>query len=590
MSANRTAAPKVSAPSLGEDVAQRQEGGPVSGVSIRPQPLLDGVRYPDEDRLRAYLDAGVLGRETLIGAFRDTFQRHAERTALAGPDGHMTFAELDERSERLGAALLELGMRPLDAALFQSGNSQELLVAFFGALKAGIIPICALQAFRRLEVGYLANLAQARMHLVQGDDPRFDDVTFAQEMQREAPSLEFVVQARGERREGAHRIEDLIENMPLEAARAQLAQVRHDPFQVAVFQLSGGTTGVPKIIPRFHNEYLYNMQAVARANGYTQDDVLFFPTPFMHNLNMGCYFGPILLQGGMVTVVRDLSPESLCGLVRDYTPTWFGVAGPILQRILPELVKANPEEKARRKFIAPKNAPGLARVTGSPAYHIFGMTEGVIMFTHDEDPESVRVDGVGRPVCAHDEVRIVEPGTETDLPDGQTGEALFRGAYTIRGYYRSEREDVTRFTADGFYRSGDLMRRECIDGRHYYFFQGRIKDVVDRGGEKINAEEVETVLNRHPAVLASAVVGMPDKVYGERACAYVVLREGNPALTLPALCAWLEAEGLAKFKWPERLEVIDELPLTASGKLSKKILRDRIAAQLAGETAAPVKE
>ncbi len=559
-------------------------------TSLRPAKLLEGVRYPDEDRLRRYIDAGVLTHETLVDAFGRTFSRHAQRTALAGPDGQMSFAELDERSDRLGAALLDMGMRPLDSALFQAGNSQELLVAFFAALKAGIIPICALQAFRRLEVGYLANLAGARLHLVQGDDPRFDDVAFAIEMQQEVPSVAYVVQTRGAAREGAPSVDALIAAMSHERAREILAQVRHDPFQVAVFQLSGGSTGVPKIIPRFHNEYLYNMRAVARFNRYTEDEVLFFPTPFMHNLNMGCYFGPVLLQGGMVTVVRDLSPESLSGLVRDYAPTWFGVAGPILQRILPELVRGTPEAKARRKFVTPKNAPGMSRVTGSPAYHIFGMTEGVIMFTGDDDPDLVRTEGVGRPVCAFDEVRIVEPGTDRPVVDGEAGEALFRGAYTIRGYYRSEREDVNRFTSDGFYRSGDLMSSEVIAGRRYYFFKGRIKDVVDRGGEKINAEEVESVLNRHPAILASAVVGMPDRVYGERACAFVVLREGAADLTLSALCTWIESEGLAKFKWPERLEIIPELPLTASGKLSKPILRERIAALVAATPATSLKE
>lgn len=557
---------------------------------IRPSILLEGVRYPDEGRLREYLRAGVLTRETLTDGFRASFARHAQRVALAGPDGEMTYAELDERSERLAAAFLALGLRPLDRAIFQCGNSQELLLAFFAALKAGIIPICALQAFRRLEISYLGNLAEARMHLVMGDDERFDDVAFAREMQAEVRSLAYIVQARGERREGASRVDDLIAAMPLAEARERLAQVRLDPFQVAVFQLSGGSTGVPKIIPRFHNEYLYNMRAVARDRGYTEDEVLFFPTPLMHNLNMGCFFGPILLGGGLVTVTRDIGAESLCALVRDHAPTWFGVAGPILQRILPELARGTPEQKARRKFIAPKNAGGLARVTGSPAYHIFGMTEGVIMFTHDDDPEDVRQEGVGRPVCAHDEVRIVEPGTETPVPDGVAGEALFRGPYTIRGYYKSEREDANRFTSDGFYRSGDLMAARTYDGVRHYFFKGRIKDVVDRGGEKINAEEVESVLNRHPAVLASAVVGMPDRIYGERACAFVVLRPGHDTLALPALCAWLEREGLAKFKWPERLELIDELPLTASGKLSKQILRERIAAMVADARSAAITE
>lgn len=205
------------------------------------------------------------------------------------------------------------------------------------------------------------------------------------------------------------------------------------------------------------------------------------------------------------------------------------------------------------------------------------------MFAREGDNASVLESSVGRPVSVHDEVRIVAPGTDAEVPVGEIGEALFRGPYTIRGYYRSEAEDAGRFTPDGFYRSGDLMRCELHEGRRYYYFCGRIKDVVDRGGEKINAEEVENVLNGHPAILTSAVVAMPDPVYGERVCAFVIARGEGAALTLPAVCGYLQEVGLAKFKWPERLEVVDEFPLSASGKLSKKALRSQIAATLEAE-------
>ncbi|MCY1283832.1 2,3-dihydroxybenzoate-AMP ligase [compost metagenome] len=144
---------------------------------------------------------------------------------------------------------------------------------------------------------------------------------------------------------------------------------------------------------------------------------------------------------------------------------------------------------------------------------------------------------------------------------------------------------MTRFTADGFYRSGDLMSSRVVDGRRYYFFCGRIKDVVDRGGEKINAEELENVINLHPAVLACAVVGMPDRIYGERVCAFIVPKPPATSLSLPQLTQYLQEAGLAKFKWPERLEIVGEFPLTASGKLSKALLREQIIQTLEAEAA-----
>lgn len=554
--------------------------------TIRPKITLPGVRYPNETRLRDYLAAGVLGTQSLNSALREAFAYHAEKPALVGPEAEFTYAQFDELTDRFGAALLKLGAQPLDRVILQCGNCNELLIAFIGCLKASLIPLCALQAFRRHEIEYLGNLCEAAIHVVQGDDARFDDVAFASEMRALVPSLKITVQARGTERGEAVTLWSLIEATSADDARELLARIEDDPFQVAVFQLSGGTTGVPKIIPRFQNEYLYNMQAVAAWNGYTGDDVLFMPTPFMHNMNMVCFFGPILLAGGRVTVCPDISVETLSAVVDRYEPTWFGLAGPILSRVAEQMKRASPEIKARRKLMGPKNAPRLREMLGSPCYHIFGMTEGVIMFAQEGDPAYALDESVGRPVSAWDEVKIVEPGSEKEVPDGETGEALFRGPYTIAGYYKSEKDDVHRFTTDGFYRSGDLMMAQIIDGKRYFFFRGRTKDVVDRGGEKINAEELENVINRCEHVHASAVVGMPDPVYGERVCAFVVPDPIGSTLTLAELTTFLESEGLAKYKWPERLELITEFPLTASGKLSKVLLRKQLIERLQNEGAA----
>ncbi|MFM0019458.1 AMP-binding protein [Paraburkholderia azotifigens] len=554
-------------------------------IKFRPKELLQGVRYPDADRLARYMEDGILGSQSLRAALRESFRVNAHRKALVGPEGEFTYEQFDDLTDRFGAALLRQGARPLDPVILQCGNCNELLIAFIGCLKAGLIPLCALQAFRKHEISYLGNLSEAVVHVVQGDDPRFDDVAFAQEMQDSIPSLRITVQARGEKRGKAETLWSLVDGMDRAEARRLLEVIPDDPFQVVVFQLSGGTTGVPKIIPRFQNDYLLNMREVAKWNGYHEDDVLFMPTPFMHNMNMACFFGPMLLVGASITVCPDIRQETLCSVIERYRPTWFGLAGPILSRVADQMRTATKEEKQRRKLIGPKNAPRLRELLGSPCYHIFGMTEGVIMFAHPSDQQSVLDESVGRPVCAFDEVRIVEPGTETDLPDGEVGEALFRGPYTIRGYYKSEKEDIHRFTADGFYRSGDLMMARVTDGKRHFYFRGRTKDVVDRGGEKINAEELENVINTCPQVHASAIVGMPDPEYGEKVCAFIIPKPGHPPISLPELTEFLQAEGLAKFKWPERVEIIAEFPVTASGKLSKVLLRKRVIERLEEERA-----
>jgi 2,3-dihydroxybenzoate-AMP ligase len=230
-----------------------------------------------------------------------------------------------------------------------------------------------------------------------------------------------------------------------------------------------------------------------------------------------------------------------------------------------------------RGCVATSGAPKLEAILGAPAYHVFGMTEGVIMLAHASDSKTARHETVGRPISPHDRVRILKPGTDQELPHGEVGEPAFDGPYTIHGYYNAADRDAETFTQDGAYRSGDLMSVRNIDGKDYFVFQGRIKDVVDRAGEKINAEEVEWAVVTHPAVAACGVIGVKDRVYGERVCACVVVKPGSAAPGVADMGRYLEAFGLAKFKWPERIEVLTELPVTHVGKLDKIALRTRFS-------------
>lgn len=547
---------------------------------------MPGVVYAPPADLRRYLDAGALTRETMPEAFRASFTQHADRLALRGSEGEVSYAELDAMTDRLGAAFLRMGLQPLDRVIFQLGNCNELVFGFIACLKAGLIPVCTLAAHRESEIGYLGKHAAARMHFVQGDDAKFDDVAFAERMRDGIPSMQWTVQARGERRGKALALRELVDAMPLIDARKLLDKVVLDPFQVAVFQLSGGTTGVPKIIPRFHNEYIYNMRAVADFCGYTPEDCLFMPLPMMHNLNMGCCFGPFLLKGGTVAVATSLSPEALGDIFKSCEPTWTVVAGPIAERLKPAIESGKLPLAKLRGVISANNAPALRQLLKAPVRHIFGMTEGVIMLTSQSDPQEVQDNMVGVPVSSHDKVKLFKIGTEEEITEeGVEGECAFEGPYTIHGYYDAAERNAQTFTSTGMYRSGDLMLFRDIGGKRYYQFRGRTKDVVDRAGEKVNSEEVELMVSRHPAITATAVVGMPDKVYGERVCAFITLRDGMTAPNVAELGSFLQKEGLAKFKWPERIEVLPELPLTNAGKLSKPKLKEMIVQKLKAENA-----
>lgn len=546
---------------------------------------IPGVVYPPQGELERYLREGVLGFQTLVDGFAAIVRQYPDNVALLGPGLRITYRELDQRSTRLAGAFLQQGLQPLDPVVFQLRDSEQLVIAFLAGLKAGLIPICTLAAHREREIGYLANLAEARLHIVQGDDAKFDSIGFARKMREATPSLQLIMQVRGPAQDGVLHQDALVDGIDLASAEALLQGVRLDPFQVAVYQLSGGTTGVPKIIPRFHNEYLYNMRAVAQWLDYRADDVLFMPQPMVHNLNMGCCFGPFLMTGGTITVTPDLQPETLIALIASTRPTWLMLGGPIIARLESAIQDGRVDLGNARGVLVANSAAKLQKLLGVRTHNVFGITEGVIMFGHREDGAEAHDTTNGRPVSAFDDIRILVPGTEQDAKPGEIGEPAFKGPYTIHGYFRAEERNRETFTRDGYYRSGDLMYTKVLDGKTYFVFCGRLKDLVSRGGEKINCEEVELAVAGHPAVAAVAAVGYPCPVFDERLCAALVLRDGFAAPTVAELGAFLEDYGLAKFKWPERIEVLEAFPLTASGKLSKEKLREQVKANVLHEKA-----
>ncbi|MFW5329714.1 AMP-binding protein [Hydrogenophaga sp. ZJX-1] len=544
-----------------------------------PGPTLrvPGVVYPPPEQLRRDTEAGFIGQSTLAEAFMATHAAHAHRPALVGPEGVITHGELDILTDRAAAALLDLGLAPLDRVVFQLPNCKELVIALLACFKANLIPVCALASHREREIGYLAQHAQARLHLVPGDDPKFDHVEFSMRMRAKVPSLAHTVVARGPAQGGARSLRELWEAQDPATARVRVRALPRDSYQVALFQLSGGTTGVPKIIPRSSGDYVYNMRAVVDWFGFGPGDCFYNPMPLIHNFNLVCCSAPMLLAGGAIALAPTLDAETVMGILRRDKPTWFTLPGPLLDKLQPAIASGAVSFSHARGSITSKGADTVEKLTGVPTYHVFGMTEGVIMFTHPSDSDEARYHTVGRPISPHDEVKILRPGTEEELPLGEVGESAFRGPYTVHGYYDAAERNAEAFTSDGFYRSGDLMSKRLIGGKIYHVYEGRIKDVVDRGGEKINAEEVETAVNTHPAVAASAVIGLKDPLLGERMCVCMVLQPGAQAPTVASLGQHLQAYGLAKFKWPERIEVIAELPVTHVGKLDKLTLRQRYA-------------
>jgi 2,3-dihydroxybenzoate-AMP ligase len=550
------------------------------------------VPYPASDVDR-YTAAGAWGALSLPAAFRQAAATYAERTALITPDARLTYRELYARSDAVAARLLSSGLHPGERVLLQLTNSATAVIAWYGLLKAGLIPVCTLAIHRRREIEQIGRQTGAVAHLVQADFRGFDLVGLAEKVADLLPAMRQLLTVGADK--PGKRIEDLQEHEVTSKERAELAGIADslDARGPAVLQLSGGTTGTPKVIPRLHAEYRYNADLTARWWGHTQHSVLAFGLPLAHNaaLTNGLHAAH---GAGAALLLATPAADVMLPLMAEHGATWTmsppGLAREYLSHPAFDAAAARLGTWVLTAARVPR--PVFDDLTGRGVHvtQAFGMSEGLFLFTPLQAPADLRANTVGVPISPLDEVRVLRAGTDIEVCEGETGELAARGPYTIRGYLAAPDRDRDAFTADGFYRSGDLVRARRYSGTVSYSIEGRVKDLIDRGGEKINAEEVELLLTDHPAVAEIALIGMPDPRLGERGCAYVVPRDPRNPPTLASIAAYLETAGLAKYKWPERLELIDTLPRTQVGKISKTTLRDDITAKLEkGDAEQPAK-
>lgn len=516
---------------------------------------LDGVvPFPPEFAMR-YRERGYWRDETLDQVFEAIFEREGNRLALLFQDQVISYAQLGRRRAALASRLHDLGLRRLDRVVMHLPNRPEFIYLYFALQRLGVVPILALAPHRRLEIEHFVRLAEAAAYFgVDGD--------LGRAIQADNPCLRHVLTL-----------------SDLDAGESDSApEVDIDPDDPCALLLSGGTTGIPKLIPRTHNDYAYNSRAAAAVQDITDESCQLSVAPLAHNMPLACPgVQGFLMQGGRVVLSDGTHAKDVMPLVARHRVTHIAAVPAIYIRWLadPETARHDLSSVLLLQSGGQRLQPEVRRQMAKTfpnafVQENFGMSEGTLFFVRRDDPVVVQVETVGTPVSADDEVRLTDEDGR-DVPEGEVGELTVRGPYTLRGYYRAEDYNARVFTTEGFYRSGDLMRRHPAGG---YLVEGRIKDLVNRGGEKISAEEVENLILAHPAVRNVACIPVPDPVLGERMCACVILRDGQ-SLTLEDLTRFLLDLGMAKFKLPERLEVTDDFPLSAFGKVSKKALTER---------------
>jgi 2,3-dihydroxybenzoate-AMP ligase len=544
--------------------------------------MLDGfVPFPAEFAER-YRARGYWQDRSLAAEFAEVFARFAERTALVDGERIYTYADVDRLSTNLALNLYALGLRPRDRVVPALPNVAEFVLLYFALQKIGCIPIAALVTHRHLELNQFVGLAQARCCVYPERAGDFAFAPVVSRIQGENACLQWRL-VLGQAGPGEHSLNELIER-PAGLDPALLATLRIDPLDPCIFQLSGGTTGIPKLIPRTGNDYAYNSRVAAEVAGVDAESVLLLVLPIAHNLPLACPgIQGFMFNGATVVLHPNTRPAEMFALIEKHRVTHLKVVPALLIRLINDPSIGDYDLSSLRQIQSggQRMQPEVRMRTREliPSAFVqenFGMSEGLLMFVRRDDPEEVLLETCGRPVCPDDEVRLLDDEGR-DVPPGEVGELACRGPYTLRGYFGVPEYNARQFTPDGFYRSGDLMR---LHPSGNYVVEGRKKDLINRGGEKISAEEVENLILMHPAVQNVACVPMPDAAMGEKMCACVVLKPGE-TLDLPQLVGFLAAREIAKFKLPERLEVLPEFPVSTFGKVSKKALAEFVAAKLA---------
>ncbi|MET9294098.1 (2,3-dihydroxybenzoyl)adenylate synthase [Streptomyces sp. NPDC003077] len=559
------------------DASSATGATPASGAAVDPKDL--APTWPDEFAER-YRAAGWWRGETFGGMLRDRAAAHPDRIAIVDPAGdrRWSYAELDRRADRLAAGFLARGIAKGDKVVVQLPNVAEFFEVIFALFRIGALPVFALPAHRETEIRYFCSFTEAAGYVIPDEHGGYDYRALAASVRAEVPTLRhvFVVGDPGER-DGFEALADV--------ATEPVTIDGPAPDDLAFLQLSGGSTGIPKLIPRTHDDYIYSLWGSNEHCAVDEDSVYLCALPAAHNFPLSSP-GSLgaLYAGARVVLSPAPTPDVAFPLIERERVTITGVVPPValiwteaaanttadlssLEVLLVGGAKFS-EEAARRV------RPAL----GCTLQQVFGMAEGLVNYTRLDDPEEIIVTTQGRPISPDDEVRVVDD-EDNDLPVGETGHLLTRGPYTIRGYWNAPEHNARSFTEDGFYRTGDIVR---LTPTGHLVVEGRAKDQINRGGEKVAAEEIENHLLAHPSVHDANVVAEPDPYLGERTCAYVILREGAEPLKPIAVKKFVRERGLAAYKVPDRVVFVDAFPQTGVGKISKKDLRAESARAAGG--------
>lgn len=491
--------------------------------------------------------------------------RYGEKIAVVDSETELTYNELDDRVNKLASALYKIGIARGDKVIIQLPNRVSFVICFFAVIRVGAVPILALPAHREAELEGIIKVAEPKAYIVAERYQGYEYLSMAASMKIKYACLKAIVV------DGEGGGDYLLKN--LEAAKREFEAV--DGYVAAVLLLSGGTTGLPKLIPRTHTDYLYNARMSAKRCELDSDTVYLASLPVAHNFPLCC---PGLIGtmdvGGTIVLCKTTSPDEILSLITEKKVTITALV-PIMVSMCMEMMECDDDFdisslrvlQVGGAMLEDSQADKIIENWPCKLMQVFGTAEGLLSFTKISDSDEIVTHCQGTPISIADEVKIVdEDGNE--VTNGEYGELLSRGPYTIDGYYNAKEANEVSFTQDGYYKTGD---RATWTAEGNIRLGGRLKEQINRAGEKITPSEVEMYLCRHDGIKEAAVVGVPDNAFGNRNCAFI-MTEDEKEFTGEEIYRFLKGQGLAEYKIPDQVECIDSWPLTSVGKIDKKAL------------------
>lgn len=535
------------------------------------------VRHSDEIA-RGRIAGGLWNEETAWGQLDEWAARTPDKPAVIEADGRtLSYRELSEASRRFANALLGIGVAKGDIVSIQLPSSAEFLIAYFGVTRMGGILATMHMPYREGEIEPLLRFSQARAIICGPRTEKYDGPRMMERMRSKLPALRHIIVSRGED-EGAdvHLMSEMLRTGTL--APIVESPTASDP---ALMCFTSGTSSAPKAVIHAFETLMADARTYVTTIATGEQDRSLIAPPFTHIFGLECVDN-IVLTGGTIIPLDQFTPERFATMLHGLRPTIvYGapahLAASLKSGVLDGLDLTSITQVILGGSICPPHVAREfeARLPNGKVGILFGMTETLLVTqTPFDADDSVRHCTIGSPVPGI-EARIVDGGGNL-VENGEEGELQLLGHTIMSGYVANDAANDRAFSEDGWFRTGDLA---CWDGRGNICITGRLVDVINRGGVKINPSDVESVIAEHDAVIEAALIPMPDDVLGERICAVVTLVPGK-SMALDELCEFLRERKIAKLRWPERVVVVDAMPMTPTRKIIKGALRRQIEAML----------